>query len=337
MATTVKDIARETGISLTTISKFMNGGNVLEENRVLIEKAIIDLDYKVNRFARGLKTNKSMIIGIVIPGIKSIFSTTIISEAEDRLRKAGYGVIVCDSRGDQKREREILEFLSGLRVDGILIVPIYQCSNHFDLISNIEMPIVVMDAKIKGMNLDNVISDNSGGAYNAVSHLIKHGHKKIGILYGMEEIYTSKERLKGYKDALKDNGIEVNKDYIICTDYNMSGGYEGMKKIITDKLDITALFTANYYLTLGAYMAINENQIKIPEALSIVGFDKFDLSNVIRPELTTISQSVEEIALRAATILLSRLSGEKRTKENTEIVVVPTSLNLGASVKKINK
>lgn len=335
MAATVKDIARETGLGLATISKYMNGGNVLEKNRILIENAIETLDYKVNRFARGLKTNKSMIIGVVIPGIKSIFNTTIIATIEDKLRKLGYGVIVCDSRGDTKLEKELMEFLITLSVDGIVTIPIGTTPEHLMPLRKSELPIVVMDGFIEGICCDSVLTDNFSGAYQAVDYLMKRGHRNIGIVTGNMEIYTSVERLAGYEKALRDNGVDVNKDYIINTDFTMGGGYEGAKKIIETYPEITAIFTVNYYLTIGAYMVINEKGIKVPTDLSIVGFDKFDLSGVIRPELTVISQSIDKMAEKAAELLMVRLQEGQCTEETMQKIVFPTVFCEGNSVKDI--
>lgn len=335
MASTVKDIARVTGLSLTTISKYMNGGNVLDENCVLIEDAIKKLDYKVNRFARGLKTNKSMIVGIIISGIKSIFSTTIIEVIEDILRKSGYGVIVCDSRKDIKLEAELVEFLLDLRVDGIMNIPISNSPNHLFVARKKNIPIVVMDVLYKNFCCDSIITSNMDGAYEATEYLINQGHKKIGIITGDKNTYTAMERLNGYKKALKKYDIQIEEKNIILTDFTMVGGYEGAKKIFNQQPDITALFTTNYYLTLGAYMAINEKKIKIPSELSLVGFDKFDLYKVIKPTLSTVSQPVNKIAERAAKIILERLKNGPCTEEDLKRIILPTTFIKGESITKI--
>lgn len=160
MAATMKDIARRTGLGLATISSYFNGGNVREKNRIKIEEAIEELHYEVNEVARGLKTNATRTIGVVIPELNNTFCAEIITGMEDVLRSHGYATIVCDCRTDKKLEREAVEFLTRRRVDGIINMPVDEEGNHLKRFQKTGKPIVLIDRKIQGINCDSVLVDN---------------------------------------------------------------------------------------------------------------------------------------------------------------------------------
>ena len=164
MAATVKDIAQRTGLGLATISKYLNGGHVLKKNQVLIEEAIKALDFQVNELGRGLKTGKSHTVGVVIPELSNLFSTTIISQMEDLLRQQGYGVLVCDCRTDPKLEGEAIRFLMARRVDGLINMPVGQGDQNLRPALQKGLPVLLMDRLIPGLDLDAVLVDNVSAA-----------------------------------------------------------------------------------------------------------------------------------------------------------------------------
>ena len=200
----MKDIARLTGLGLATISSYFNGGNVREKNRVKIEKAIEELHYEVNEVARGLKTNATKTIGVVIPELNNIFCAEIITGMEDILRSHGYATIVCDCRTDKKLEQEAVEFLIRRRVDGIINMPVDETGAHLKKFQKTGKPIVLIDRKIQGIPCDSVLVDNKKAAEYAMQLFIEKGHKKIGIIGGPEGIFTAEERLEGYYTAASD-------------------------------------------------------------------------------------------------------------------------------------
>jgi len=265
MAVTIKDVAKYTGLSIATISKYINGGNVLEKNRILIDDAIEKLGFKVNTIARGLKTNKSMTIGILIPTLENIFCTSIISDIENILIQNGYSTIICDYREDGKMEMEKLDFLIGKMVDGIISMPLSITAEKLNNIIDREIPIVLIDRPVRGANCDTVLVDNLNASYNAVEQLIIHGHKRIGIICGPRDIYTANERLKGYLRVHEDYDMQVDSALIKYGDYKMESGYNMLIDLINSDNPPTAVFVTNYEMTLGAVMAINEKNIKIPE------------------------------------------------------------------------
>jgi len=333
LGTTIKDIAKETGLGLATISKYINGGNVLEKNKVAIEKAIKELDYTVNEFGRSLKTKKSMTVGIVIPELSNIFVTNIITIIEDILRKKGYSIIVCDCRTDQKLEKEVVDFLIRKRIDGLIIMPVSENGEFLNKVVVKKIPIVLIDRILEGLDADVVMVDNISASEKATKNLVNNGHTKIGIIVGPEEISTSRQRLIGYKNVLKSADITIKDELIAYGDYTVQGGYEKMKHLLKTNKNMTATFVTNYEMTLGAIIAINEMNVKIPDDLSFIGFDNLELSRVIKPNLSIVDQPLSEIGQSVAKTILKRLAEEQSTAK-TKIELMTTLIERD-SVKSV--
>ncbi len=335
IATTIKDIARHTGLSIATISKYLNGGNVLDENRILINNAIKKFDYKVNEIARGLKTSKTMTIGILIQNLENIFSTSIVSNVENILLRNGYSTIICDYKEDPLLEREKINFLINKMVDGLIMLPLESDSKQINSITEKNIPVVLIDRLIKDAKCDSVLVDNLNASYNAVEQLIARGHKKIGIICGPEYIYTTQERLKGYIRVHEDYAMKVNRNLIKFGDYQIQGGYDLLCEFLEQENKPTAVFITNYEMTLGAVIAINERNINIPEELSIIGFDNLQMAKVVKPSLSLIVQPMEEIGEMAANILLKRLKGDMGNFP--EVIRLKTKIHIKDSVKNYCK
>lgn len=334
MSATIKDIAKITGLGIATVSKYLNGGNVRPKNKIAIEKAIKDLHYTVNSFARSLKTSKSNTIGIVIPELSNAFITTIISTVEDILRKSGYATFVCDCRSDEKMEADVVNFLLSKQVDGIINMPLTANGNHLlPAISN-NIPIVLIDRMIKELvgKVSAVIVDNTDATEKATEYLIKSGFTNIAMILGPKDIYTTLLRYKGFINTLNKYNIELNPNNIIYSDYNISGGYESTKELFKLKKPPEAIFVTNYEMTLGSIVALNEMHVNIPEDISIVGFDRPDLFSAIYPDLTAIRQPQNRIGEVAARLILNNLSSDKSQRYN-QVITLPTELQLGSSIK----
>lgn len=324
MAATIRDIKKMTGLSLATVSKYLNGGNVLPENRDRIEKAIKELNYEVNEVARGLAKNETKTIGVLIHHLDNIFASTIIAKIEDILRQHGYGTIICDCRGNKQLEEEEIMFLLGKRVDGIITIPTASHSKYLDNAVGRGIPIVLIDRNFKDRPFDCVLVDNSKASSMAVLELIKKGHKRIGIVCGDDSEYTGRERLNGYVKALEDFNITIEPGLIKRGELSVEHGYEGMKSLMSLENRPTAVYLSNYEITLGAIIALNEMGVKYPEELSIIGFDNIMLSQVVKPKLYMVVQPMEEIAKEAANMMLSRLDGSLQGE--------PVRVNLSTSI-----
>ena len=348
MGATMKDIARETGLGLATISSYLNGGNVREKNRVKIEEAIEKLHFEVNEVARGLKTNRTKTIGIILPELNNIFFSEIITAAEDLLRSHGYATMICDCRSDVKREEEAAEFLLHRRVDGLIMMPTGAEKKVLDKFRKSRRPVVLIDRRMENGDCDCVLVDNEGAAQNAVKRLMKKGHKKIGMITGPDNVYTARERQRGYELAIQESS-KARKDTKLLANgnYTIAGGAKAMRKLYEDNPDMTAVFISNYEMTVGAMMEINDLGIKVPEQLSVIGFDNVDFARAVVPRLTIVTQPTEEIGQAAANLLLSRLEDKDETldkksekksdkTETTETIWLKTGFVEGKSVADIS-
>lgn len=338
MAATMKDIARKTGLGLATISSYFNGGNVREKNREKIEEAIRELHYEVNEVARGLKTNATRTVGVVIPELNNIFCAEIITEMEDILRNHGYATIVCDCRTDRKLEREAVEFLGRKRVDGIINMPVDTEGRHLKKFLKTGKPVVLIDRKIQGVSCDSVLVDNEKAAEDAMELFFRSGHRKVGIIGGPVEISTAQERFLGFRRAYEKAGFLLDESLICREDYTIQGGVQGLEKLVERNPDMTAVFVTNYEMTMGAVIGLNELGIRVPEQLSVIGFDNLQFARACSPKLTIVAQPTVEIARKAAGIMLKRLeegaaegAPEYLTEKlNTEII-------MGKSIRCINE
>lgn len=333
MAATIKDVAKQTGLGLATISSYLNGGNVREKNRIKIKQAIEELNFEVNEVARGLKTNRTKSIGIVIPELNNIFCAEIITEVEDILRSRGYATMICDCRTDEKREHEAVEFLKKRRVDGIIIMPSGHKGEHLQTFVKSNTPVVVIDRKLKDLDCDCVLVDNQKAAENAVQKLLEAGHRKIGMIAGPKEVFTADERRKGYCRAMEQAGVGILEKLIVHSDYTIAGGVASMRKLIEQNPDLSAVFVSNYEMTMGAIIELNERHILIPEQLSFIGFDNIEFARACAPKLSIVAQPTKEIAKHVAQLLLRRLEGVQENDKSTT-VKLQTRFVEGKSIKR---
>ncbi|MBO5246466.1 MAG: LacI family DNA-binding transcriptional regulator [Eubacterium sp.] len=336
MAATIKDIANRTGLGLATISSYLNGGNVREKNREKIEAAIKELNFEVNEVARGLKTNRTYTIGVVIPELNNIFCTEIITAMEDILRKKGYATIVCDCRTDKQLEREAVEFLYRKRVDGIINMPVDSSGAHLKQFADAKKPMIIIDRKLPELSCDSILVDNQDAAKKAVDILLENGHEKIAMVTGPKEIYTAHERYKGYEAALNQAGIKVDSKLVVHSDYTIRGAVAGVTELLEHHPEVTAVFAANYEMTMGTMIALNEKGIRIPKDLSVIGFDNREFARALHPTLTIITQPTEAIARHAAELMLKKLESDETTTPTeiyleTEVMHGKSVQNMGVS------
>lgn len=335
MASTMKDLSRETGLGLATISKYFNGGTVREKNRVLIEAAVKKLHYVPNEVARSLKTQQTRVVGVVIPELSNAFITSIISSMEDILRKHDYAVIVCDCRSDPKREKEAVEFLLHRRVDGLINMATDATGAHLKAALSAGIPVLLVDRLIDSLRgkVSAVVIDNIHASYQAVRKLTELGHRQIGLVLGSPNLYTTNQRLTGYLNALKEAGITPSDDYIRYGDYTMDGGYQAVQSLLKLKKRPTALFVTNFEMTLGTMLALQHSGVRVPEDLSVIGFDKLELFGAIFPDLTLIRQPQLSIGRETANLMLDLLGNHDGISHR--IVTLSTELTEGKSVRAL--
>ncbi len=339
MPSTIKDIRNETGLSLATISKYLNGGNVLPRNREKIEAAIEKLHYQVNEIARGLVTNSTRTVGVSVFDVTDVFNGIILHEIGLQLSRLGYGMLIVDAANDHSREEKNIRFLVNKKVDGIISLPVAGSSNVLNPAFAADIPVVLLDRQYRDRSLDSVTINNREAAAGAVNYLIKNGHKKIAVICARQE-YTGKERYEGFKSAMLEAGLDIPKEYVEDGSHSMEHGYNAMNKLLKLKDRPTALLSTNYGINLGVIMALNEAQVNYPEDISVVGFDNLMLSNVLKTQLTVIEQPMERFGQKGVEILMQRINEKKENNGSLENdghinIVLSTRMHMGGSVKKI--
>ena len=339
MPSTIKDIKTETGLSLATISKYLNGGNVLPKNREKIEAAIKKLNYQVNEIARGLVTNTTRTVGVSVFDVTDVFTGAILHEIGLQLSKLKYGMLIVDADNDHEREEKNIRFLVNKKVDGIISLPVAGGSSVLDPAFAADIPVVLLDRQYRDRSLDSITINNREAAAGAVNYLIENGHKKIAVICAQKE-YTGKERYKGFMDAMEEANLPVPKEYILDGDHSMEYGYTAMNKILKLKNRPTAVFATNYGINIGVVMALTEAQVNYPEDISVVGFDNLMLSNVLKTRLTVVEQPMERFGQKGVEILMQRIEEKKKNKGILEKdghinIVLSTRMHMGDSVKKI--
>ena len=308
MAVTIKDLARETGLAIATISAYLNGIPVREYNRIKIEEAIKKLGYIRNDYARGLKTHRSGTIGVLIPELSNVFSTTIITEIEEWLRNKGYGINVCDCRTDLHREEESVRFLLSKMVDGLIIMPVSTDKKAFAVAVQKNIPVVVIDRKTNSEDVSHIVINNRAISREATERMLAKGCRKIALVTGDTEVYTAKERKAGYEDAMRKAGV-YDESFVKNGGLSVDGGYSATKEILAEIPDVQAIFVTNYEMTIGSIIAINEEGRKIGKDIEFTGFDKVEITSAFVPAMHTVNQPLEEIGRVAADVMTEMIEG----------------------------
>lgn len=327
MAATIRDIREQTGLSLATISKYLNGGNVLPENREKIETAIRDLHYEVNEIARGLVTNKTKTIGMIVYDIESMFSGVLIRHVGDCLRKAGYALLVCDSCNDEKIEADNVRFLINKKVEGMVVIPVSWKEDFLLPTREKKIPVVLMDRSFAVSDFDCVKIDNRTAALRATNHLLGCGHKKIAIIASRVE-YTGWERYKGFREAMVQAGLSIPEEYCRIGAHTIEFGHDSMLKLLELPDRPTAVLMTNYETSLGAVMAVNESGFDCPGDISMLGFDDLIMSHVVKPKLCMVVQPMKEMCEKAVELVLTQINSKEERP--------PIELSMGTTLRDGN-
>jgi DNA-binding LacI/PurR family transcriptional regulator len=286
-----------------------------------VEQAMKDLDYQPNLLAGSLRKKKTGTIGLIIPDSSNMLFADISKNLEDIFFEKKYNIIVCNSSYIIDREIEHLKTLRSKMVDGILMIPAATQGEHISGIKAAGIPIVLLDRRISGLEVDYVLADNRLGGYLAGKHLTELGHKDIGYIDRIKPHYHSIERKKGFEKALSEKGLTLG-DNIVTGGYSYKAGVEAASKIMEKNRKITAVFSFNDINALGAIRGFSDLGLEVPGDISVIGNDDISLSAVFIPGLTTIRYPVKEMAEEAASILLGRIK-QPIFRKTKEILIKP--------------
>ncbi len=307
---TIKDVARMAGVSLSTVSKYINGGSVRAENAQAIRQAVQALDYRVNPFARSLKAQRSRSIGVLLPDLSAPFFGAVVTVLDRHLRENGYHTLISCYSANHAMERDNLRFLISAGIDGLVYVPEYlSAEEYYELTTNYNVPMVQLDRVIQGVDSDTVLVDNADAVYNATVSLIRKGHRRIAMISGPKYVFTARERQVGYLRALSDHDILFDDSLFINGEHTFAAGYNGCRALLALSNCPTAVISTNHDITMGLITAARDLGRRIPDDIDVFGFDCVDVCTVMKPALPVISQPEQLIGQTAAEQLIQRLEG----------------------------
>ncbi len=325
---TLKTIARQLGISESTVSRVLNGKaskyRISKKTEQIILKTAKKLNFTPNPLARSLRLNKTDTIGLVIPDISNPFFSSIARNIEQEARKLGYSIILCDTEEDTKLEKDSLELLELRKVDGLIISPVGQTPDFIKKIYNNGMPIVIIDRYFPDLDIPYITSDNYKGAFEAISYLIENGHRIIACIQGLTHTSPNNERVRGYRDALIKNNIPVDETLIVGDSFGEQNGYLETKLLLKNEKNITAIFSVSNLISLGALRAIYEEGLKVPDDISIISFDDQPYSDYLATPMTTVTQKNKEMGQIAIKLLINQI--ESKIRFSSKSVILPTKL-----------
>jgi LacI family transcriptional regulator len=335
--TTLKQIAEQLGVSVTTVSHSLNGQARRYRISPRTEKAVKDLartlGYAPSQLARELRSQKSATIGLVIPDISNPFCASVARRVILGAREQGYSTILCDSQEDLESEIKSIAILRSRQVEGIVVCPIGLVSNHLMEVGRAKVPIVLVDRVFPDLPLPYVTSDNFSGARNATQYLIKNGHHRIVCLQGMQGTSVNDSRVKGYRQALADNRIAVDKSLIVGNSFSEQGAYIETKLVLRMRKKASAILALGNQIMLGALRAMTEEKLKIPTDISLVAFDDQPYAEYLTVPITGVAQARSEIGKVAVKLLLDQIRAPSPRRKGG--ILLPTKLIIRRSVKKL--
>lgn len=325
MPPTILDVAKRAGVAPITVSRVINrSGYYSQETLERVESAVAELGYVPNTLARSLRSKRTQTLALVITDITNPFFTSIARGVEDTASDAGFTVIFCNTDESEVEERQYVQVLLQKKVDGILLVPARSSAQSIEFIHKQNTPVVVLDRRIPEAKADVVRCDSEGGAYHLVQLLISLGHRRIAILSGPDRVSTSLDRVAGCQRALDEAGIDAESRLILSGEFTQNSGYNMAIEALAVTPPPTALFAANNFIAIGALRAIRDSGLRVPEDLSLVGFDDLPPTLVTFPFLTVASQPAYEMGQKATELLLNRLN--KNISGDYQEIVLPTEL-----------
>ncbi len=313
---TLKEISKLVGVDVSTVSRILNdtGGKYSEKTKRKILQTAKKLGYQPNIIARGLKNQKTTLIGVILPTLPISFYAHILQGIEDKADEENYSIITQTSHYKSGKEKQYLNVFFDKKVDGIILHPAIDNPN-ISLIKNLHetynIPIVFVVHNLNISNIPYVSVDHHYGAILATEHLIRLGHKKIAHIAGRKNEPISEARKKGYIDTIKKHNLNIPQNYLVYTDTQVSSAYEATKKILALKNRPTAIFAYSDHLALGVKLATAELGINVPNDLALIGFDDMDFCDMLDVPLTTISQPKHQLGYLAAQKLFNMIEGNK--------------------------
>lgn len=331
---TMKDIAKLAGVSTSTVSHVINKSRfVSEEISERVNKAARELNYRPSALARSLKVNRTKTIGMLVTTSTNPFFGEVVKGVERSCYQQGYNLILCNTEGDNERMRGSIDTLLQKRVDGVILMCSSLEGERIDVFEQYpDIPVVVMDWGPMLFTSDKIQDNSLRGGYLAAKHLIDSGHKEIGCITGPLVKHQAQMRYEGYKRALIEAQLSFHADWIIESDFECEGGYEAFNRMYEKGPLPSSIFVCNDMMAMGVINAAHEKGIKIPEELSIIGYDDIHIAKFMTPSLTTIHQPKYRLGKAAVEALLNKVEGRET---DAQVVQLEPTLIERATVKSL--
>lgn len=312
MKVTIRTVAEKAGVSPTTVSRVLNRPELVDTTtRARVRDAMDELEFRPNALARGLSTNQTGTIGLVVPGITDFYFNEIYAGIEQTTRELGMKVLVFDSEHTRHRALEAFTFLKQHQVDGIIFSSKLVTEDYDAVLQRLGIPVVLMLTHSVGKTpLLSFKVDDVGGIFDAVAYLVSRGHRRIGMLStGMDDEATGLQRYEGYKAAVRHYNLPFDDRYVVIGGFRFNDGYAAMQQMlqVQSEIQLTAVVTAGDEMAIGAVRCLHDHGFRVPEDMSIVGYDDLGIASMVTPRLTTIRQPFKEIADRAVHALVDQI------------------------------
>ncbi len=327
---TIRDVASRAGVAPITVSRVINDSDyVSQATRERVETAIEELGYIPNMLGPSLRFKQTMTLALVLTDITNPFWTTVARGVEDVAQASGYSIILCNTDESEAKQEQYLDMLLRRRIDGILLVPVRSVPEPVHTIQKQDIPVVVLDRQIPGLDVDIVRADSEDGAYQLTEHLLSLGHRRITMLAGPQTVSTAIDRVAGFRRALAEAGLADNEAEIYWGSFTIDSGREMAKQALAGTQKPTAFFAGNNFVAIGAIQALQQEGLRVPDDLALVTVDDIPPSLTIDPFLTVAAQPALEMGRRAAQLLLDRVTGALDSE--CQHTVLPTQLIIRAS------
>ncbi len=337
MKITLQSIAKQLGVSTTTVSRVLSGQSrkyrISPATEKLIRQTASELGYIPDQVAKGLRMRKSDTIGLIIPDISNPFFSTVARSIEREARRGGYAIILSDTQETTQLEIEAIRLLQSRKVDGFIIFPAGKDSKHLVTLVESGTPVVIADRYSKELKCPFVISDNYRGAYEATTHLLEQNHTNIACIQGRPGTTVSDDRVKGYRDALDQYNIPGADQTVVGDSFGEANGYVNAKLLLSRNTRPTAFFLCSNLISLGAMRATFEEGLNIPEDISMISFDDQPYSEYLATPMTVVAQQTNEMGQIILKLLMAKINQDTPTR--SEGVVLPTKLIHRKSVKTL--
>lgn len=316
----IYDVAKAARVSIATVSAVINeSAYVSPRLKRRVKAAIQELGYQPNLLARSLARKESHTLAMIVPNVANPFFPDVVRGAQDIAQEHGYSLLVASSDDDSEKEHSYLDLCLAKRVDGILLTkaPSRLNSDMKERLKGTKTPLVQVLRLIPGYKGDSVVADDKGAAYEGVSHLLRLGYRRIGVISGVPNVSTTRRRLAGYRKGLKDWGVRFDKSLVVSGDYGIGSGYTAGLDLL--KLKPEAVFVSNYMMTVGFMKALKQYQMICPDDLAVVTCDDYPWLETFSPRLTTVQFPKQKLGEEAVRILIDRILKPSRPVQSVQL------------------